>query len=40
VVVVREGRTTFSDLQAELAAGNLDKLAYYAFDFLSFTAST
>jgi bifunctional non-homologous end joining protein LigD len=34
VVVVHEGRTNFSELQAELAAGGQDRLAYYAFDLL------
>jgi bifunctional non-homologous end joining protein LigD len=34
VVVVHEGRTNFSELQAELAAGRQDKLVYYAFDLL------
>jgi bifunctional non-homologous end joining protein LigD len=34
VVVVHEGRTNFSELQAELAAGNQDKLVFYAFDLL------
>jgi bifunctional non-homologous end joining protein LigD len=33
VVVVREGRTNFSELQAELAAGR-QGLVYYAFDLL------
>jgi bifunctional non-homologous end joining protein LigD len=32
VVVVHEGRTNFSELQAELAAGKQDRLVYYAFD--------
>jgi bifunctional non-homologous end joining protein LigD len=32
VVVIHEGRTNFSELQAELAAGNQDRLVYYAFD--------
>jgi len=31
-VVVHEGRTNFSELQAELAAGRQDRLVYYAFD--------
>jgi bifunctional non-homologous end joining protein LigD len=31
VVVVHEGRTNFSELQAELAAGGQDPLVYYAF---------
>jgi bifunctional non-homologous end joining protein LigD len=34
VVVVRAGRTNFSELQAELAAGGKDRLVYYAFDLL------
>src|ERR1700760_3551443 len=34
VVVVHEGRTNFSELQAELVAGRQDKLIYYAFDLL------
>ena len=34
VVVTHEGRTNFSELQAELAAGRQDRLVYYAFDFL------
>jgi bifunctional non-homologous end joining protein LigD len=34
VVVVHEGRTSFSELQAELAAGNQDRLTFYAFDLL------
>jgi bifunctional non-homologous end joining protein LigD len=34
VVVVHEGRTNFSKLQAELAAGRQDRLIYYAFDLL------
>jgi bifunctional non-homologous end joining protein LigD len=34
VAVVHEGRTYFSELQAELAAGRQDKLIYYAFDLL------
>lgn len=34
VVVVHEGRTNFSELQAELAAGRQDRLEYYAFDLL------
>src|SRR5712671_6992300 len=32
VVVVHDGRTNFSELQAELAAGRQDRLVYYAFD--------
>jgi bifunctional non-homologous end joining protein LigD len=34
VVVIHEGRTSFSELQAELAAGKQDRLVYYAFDLL------
>jgi bifunctional non-homologous end joining protein LigD len=34
VVVVHEGRTNFSELQAGLAAGRQDRLVYYAFDLL------
>jgi bifunctional non-homologous end joining protein LigD len=34
VVVVHEGRTNFSELQAELAGGRQDKLLFYAFDLL------
>jgi bifunctional non-homologous end joining protein LigD len=34
VVVIHEGRTNFSELQAELAAGHQDRLVYYAFDLL------
>jgi bifunctional non-homologous end joining protein LigD len=34
VVVVHEGRTNFSELQAELAAGQQHRLVYYAFDLL------
>ena len=34
VVVVHEGRTNLSELQAELAAGRQDRLVYYAFDLL------
>jgi bifunctional non-homologous end joining protein LigD len=34
VVVIHEGRTNFSELQAELAAGRQDRLNYYAFDLL------
>ena len=33
-MVVHEGRTNFSELQAELAAGRQDRLEYYAFDLL------
>ena len=32
--MVHEGRTNFSELQAELAAGRQDRLVYYAFDLL------
>jgi bifunctional non-homologous end joining protein LigD len=34
VVVVHEGRTNFSELQADLARGDLDRLLYFAFDLL------
>ena len=34
VVVVQEGRTNFSELQAELASGKQGRLLYYAFDLL------
>src|SRR4051812_31837214 len=34
VVVVHEGRTNFSELQAELAGGGQDRLVFYAFDLL------
>jgi bifunctional non-homologous end joining protein LigD len=34
VVVIHEGRTNFSEFQAELAAGRQDGLVYYAFDLL------
>lgn len=34
VVVIHEGRTNFSELQAELAAGRQDRLVCYAFDLL------
>ena len=34
VVVVHDGRTNFSELQAELAAGRQGRLVYYAFDLL------
>jgi bifunctional non-homologous end joining protein LigD len=34
VVVIHEGRTNFSELQADLAAGRQDRLVYYAFDLL------
>jgi bifunctional non-homologous end joining protein LigD len=34
VVVVHEGRTNFSELQAELATGRHGRLIYYAFDLL------
>ena len=33
-VVIHEGRTNFSELQADLAAGRQDRLVYYAFDLL------
>src|ERR1700679_3121923 len=38
VVGVHEGRTNFSELQAELAAGRQDRLVFYAFDLLWRTA--
>jgi hypothetical protein len=31
---VKDGRTNFSELQAELAAGQQDNLTFYAFDLL------
>jgi bifunctional non-homologous end joining protein LigD len=34
VVVVHEGRTNFSELQADLARGDQDRLLFYAFDLL------
>jgi bifunctional non-homologous end joining protein LigD len=34
VMVIHEGRTNFSELQAELAAGRQDRLVFYAFDLL------
>jgi bifunctional non-homologous end joining protein LigD len=34
VAVIHEGRTNFSELQAELAAGRQGRLVYYAFDLL------
>jgi bifunctional non-homologous end joining protein LigD len=34
IVVVKDGRTSFSELQAELARGNQDSLLFYAFDLL------
>jgi bifunctional non-homologous end joining protein LigD len=34
VVVIHEGRTNFSELQAELAAGHQDRLQFYAFDLM------
>jgi bifunctional non-homologous end joining protein LigD len=34
VVVVKDGRTNFSELQAELAAGQQDNLIFFAFDLL------
>ncbi|MBR1216179.1 non-homologous end-joining DNA ligase [Bradyrhizobium sp. JYMT SZCCT0180] len=34
VVVIHEGRTNFSELQAELASGGQDRLVFYAFDLL------
>jgi bifunctional non-homologous end joining protein LigD len=32
IVVVKDGRTTFSELQAELAKDNQGSLLFYAFD--------
>src|SRR5260370_36042152 len=32
VVVIKDGRTNFSELQAELGAGKQDRLYYYVFD--------
>lgn len=34
VVVIKDGRTNFSELQAELAGGRQSRLEYYAFDLL------
>lgn len=34
IVVVKDGRTNFPELQAELAKGNQDRLLFYAFDLL------
>jgi bifunctional non-homologous end joining protein LigD len=34
LVVIKDGRTNFSELQAELAAGRQDKMVFYAFDLL------
>ena len=34
IVVVKDGRANFSELQADLATGRRDRLAYYAFDLL------
>ena len=34
IVVVKDGRTSFAELQAELAAGHQDSLLFYAFDLL------
>ncbi|WP_291710681.1 non-homologous end-joining DNA ligase [Bradyrhizobium sp.] len=34
IVVIRDGRTSFAELQAELAKGNQDRLLFYAFDLL------
>jgi bifunctional non-homologous end joining protein LigD len=34
IVVIKNGRTSFSELQAELAAGNQDRRLFYAFDLL------
>ena len=33
-VVIKDGRTNFSELQAELAAGRQDRIQFYAFDLL------
>lgn len=34
VVVIHEGRTNFSELQADLGRGDQDRLIYFAFDLL------
>ncbi|MET4218671.1 ATP-dependent DNA ligase [Bradyrhizobium sp. LB14.3] len=34
VVVIHEGRTNFSELQADLGRGDQDRLLYFAFDLL------
>src|SRR6201991_2995178 len=34
VVVVHEGRTNFSELQADLANGRQDRMVFYVFDIL------
>ena len=34
IVVVHEGRTSFSELQADLAKGRQDRMLFYAFDIL------
>ena len=34
VVVIKDGRSNFSELQAKLAAGDQDRLVFYAFDLL------
>jgi bifunctional non-homologous end joining protein LigD len=34
IVVVKDGRASFSELQAELAKGRQDRLLFYAFDLL------
>nr|WP_244554026.1 hypothetical protein [Bradyrhizobium arachidis] len=34
VVVIHEGRTNFSELQADLARGDQDRLVYFVFDLL------
>jgi bifunctional non-homologous end joining protein LigD len=34
VVVVHDGRTNFSELQADLAAGRQRRMVFYAFDLL------
>ena len=33
-MVIKDGRTNFSELQAELAAGRQDRIQFYAFDLL------
>ncbi len=34
VVIIHDGRTNFSELQADVAAGKQDRLVFYAFDLL------
>jgi bifunctional non-homologous end joining protein LigD len=34
VVVIHQGRTNFSELQADLGRGDQDRLVYFAFDLL------